>query len=158
MEYQIENRPIAMGVKRRTALEFSWTQNLVAVHSFNIKGRRKKNSAEFGPMRSSIGNLTLDICHVTCPDKWHGEIKCIIETCSKSVFFNHPVLKRYPKFPTTTFLLDKNPYWSLDMSGHKLHTMLLLPVLEGGTYTPTGRTRPYKKTWQIFPDLENSFT
>ena len=156
MEYQIENWPIAMGVKRRTALEFSWTQNLVAVRSFNFKGKKLFSWI----WTNAIFYWQCEAWHLSCDTSRQVtcEIKCIIETYSKSVFFNHPVLKRYPKFPTTTFLLDKNSYWSLDMSGHKLHTMLLLPVLEGGTYTPTGRTRPYKKTWQNFPDLENSFT
>ena len=56
-------------------------------------------------------------------------------------FFNHPVLNLYPKSPTTTSLLDKIKFLlEPNMSGDKLHTMLLLPVLEDGTFIPTGRT------------------
>ena len=105
-------------------------------------------------MQYSIGNVKRGICHVTCGDKWHVKYN-VIKTYYKYVF-NSRCFESISKIPpppppcwTKKTLLKPEYNWRLTP-----HNMMLLPVLEGGTYTSTERTinkKPYRTCliWKI---------
>ena len=89
-------------------------------------------------MQSSIGNVKRDIWHLTHWDKLPVKYNVLYRHITKLSFYS-PCFTSISKIP-----LPPPPCWTKktlpNMSGDKLHTMLLLLVLEGGTYTSTGRT------------------
>ena len=118
-------------MKRRIALSIKlYLEHKILLQSIHML-LKEKVSAEFWLMQSFIGNMTREICHVRCPDKCHVKYN-VVSTDIKYFSFWITLLRIYIQHsPTTTALTDKNTCWSPNM--------LLLAVLEGGTYTPTGR-------------------
>ena len=87
---------------------------------------------------------------MTRPDNWHVKYNVILRHIT-NLSFESPYFESIFQIPHQYLHVDKTkPCWSQNISWDKLHTMFLLPELEDGTYTQTGRTLYKNQKFFVF--------
>ena len=138
VENQIANRNIAMGKEKNRYFIKILPWSFVTFHSFHFEGETFQLNFDQCSLLWAMWHMISVMWRIQTGDMWTiMYYRDILQIC----LFELPCFESISKIsPPPPPCWKKNPCWSTNMSKDKLHTMLLLPILEGGTYTLTVRT------------------